>query len=45
MPSLPGIVEIVEIASIAQNNGQHVGMLAFLSVTTAQPFLVLQQNR
>ena len=45
MPSLPGIVELVEIALIAHNNGQHVCVLSFLSFTTAQPFLALQQNR
>jgi hypothetical protein len=44
MLRLPVIVELVEIASIA-HNGQHVYALAFLSLTTAQPFLALQQNR
>ncbi len=28
MPSLPGIAELVEIASIAHNNDQHVCVLA-----------------
>ena len=28
MPSLPGIVELVKIASVAHNNGQHVCVFA-----------------
>jgi hypothetical protein len=44
MLSLPGIAELVEIASIA-HNGQHVCVLAFLSLTTAQPFLAVELDR
>jgi hypothetical protein len=44
MLRLPVIVELFEIDSIA-HNGHHVCVLAFLSLTTAQPFLALQQKR
>jgi hypothetical protein len=45
MMRLPVIVKLVEVASITHNNGQRVCVLAFLSLTTPQPFLALQQNR